>query len=124
MTEAYEIVEHSYDVVVGDAGGSGMYAALYNSRERTFVSRSALKNPEGDVYLSAATGFQLSVRRSTVWLERVGHPHQLGIGSGTHLVHGRPAMNFDGDFADSEIAGYLLIHLAGGDMQHDFLLAR
>jgi hypothetical protein len=55
MTEAYEIVEHSYDVVVGDAGGSGMYAALYNSRERTFVSRSALKNPEGDVYLSAAT---------------------------------------------------------------------
>ena len=28
MTEAYEIVEHSYDVVIVGAGGAGMRAAL------------------------------------------------------------------------------------------------
>jgi succinate dehydrogenase / fumarate reductase, flavoprotein subunit len=28
MTEAYEIIEHSYDVVIVDAGGAGMRAAL------------------------------------------------------------------------------------------------
>jgi succinate dehydrogenase / fumarate reductase, flavoprotein subunit len=28
MTEAYEIIEHSYDVVIVGAGGAGMRAAL------------------------------------------------------------------------------------------------
>jgi succinate dehydrogenase / fumarate reductase flavoprotein subunit len=28
MTETYEIVEHSYDVVIAGAGGAGLRAAL------------------------------------------------------------------------------------------------
>ena len=32
-------------------------------------------------------------------------------------------MKFDGDFADPEIAGDLLVHFAGSDQQHHFLFA-
>ena len=66
---------------------------------------------------------RLSAEFPTVWFENVGHPNQLGIGSRAHLVHCRSAMNFDGDFADPEIAGDLLIHFAGRDVQHRLLLA-
>ena len=69
-------------------------------------------------------GIRLSAEFSEDWLESIGHPNQLGIGSRAHFVHGRTSMNFDGNFADPEVAGDLLVHLAGRDEQHHFLLAR
>ena len=67
---------------------------------------------------------QLLAESPTLWFENVGHPNQFGIGSRAHLVHRRSAMNFDGDFADPEIARHLFVHFAGCDVQHHFLFAR
>src|ERR1700730_2039508 len=56
-------------------------------------------------------------------LDHFGHPDEVGQGSRTHFAHGRTAMNFDRDLAYSQIAGYLLVHLAGRDQQHYLLFA-
>src|ERR1700722_9474191 len=51
--------------------------------------------------------------------EHFGHPDEIRQGSCAHFAHRRAAVDFHGDLADAEIAGHLLVHLAGCYQLHD-----
>src|SRR3546814_5115713 len=51
-------------------------------------------------------------------------PHEVRPAIGLHLAHDLSAMGLDGDFAETEGGGDLLVQPPGGDHQHDLPLPR
>src|SRR3984893_11948296 len=56
-------------------------------------------------------------------LDHIGHADQFGQGQGTHFAHAGPTVNLHRDLAYPQIAGYLLVHLAGCYQEHHLLFA-
>src|SRR3546814_184426 len=54
----------------------------------------------------------------------VRHSDKVRQGPGAHLAHDRSTVNFDGNLADSKVAGYLFVQLSHRDQLHYLLFAR
>src|SRR6267142_6997888 len=52
------------------------------------------------------------------------HPHQIGEGFGTQLLHDVGAMKFDGSLGGGEFAGDLFVQQSGGNERQHFALTR
>src|SRR6516162_2538316 len=51
------------------------------------------------------------------------HPHQVGERARGHFPHDMPAMDLDGNLAQPQFAGDLLVHQAGSDEAHHLAFA-
>src|SRR3546814_13526738 len=54
----------------------------------------------------------------------VRHSDKVRQGPGAHLAHDRSTVNFDGNLADSKVAGYLFVQLSHRDQLHYLLFAQ
>src|SRR5277367_3793214 len=83
--------------------------------------------PSGDRTFRMRRGCQETIHECYAGLSRllgpyhIGHADEIGQGPRAHFSHGRASMNFHRDLAYSQIAGDLLVHLAGCHQQHHLL---
>ena len=55
--------------------------------------------------------------------EVIRHPNEIGNGVGPHLAHGLTAMDLDGDFAEADLGGDLLVQEASRNERHHLTFA-
>src|SRR5215831_1047555 len=64
-----------------------------------------------------------AVRLAPPNTEHFRHPHQVGQRARGHFPHDMPAMDLDGNLAQSQFARDLFVHQAGGDQAHHLAFA-
>src|SRR5580692_10957683 len=99
---------------------------MLSSSGHDYFTRTATATVHGQgLCIEWGNGTILVYRSSgrTAHAQCIGHSHQFRKRFCPHFAHDIAAVNFDGDFADPEFPGNLLVHKSGGDPPHDLLLA-
>jgi hypothetical protein len=95
-------------------------------RPREFGLEHNLARGDGRVLWAMARLTMLCYRAAssdTGTAQLIAHPHEFSERSCLHLLHHMTAVNLDGDLAQAEFRGNLLVEKAPRDQCHDFALA-